>query len=89
MLEVLLEQIFVFDSAARLTGLQSWFHLNDLHRECLGIGHWRVQFFLVVHLLPLGKPLPCEEAPFHQQEAPCFLEEGPEEVCDSAKLGRA
>jgi len=30
-----LEQDFVRDCCLRLTGLQSWFHLNDLHREKL------------------------------------------------------
>eukprot|EP00913_Durusdinium_trenchii_P020871 g19609.t1 len=30
-----LEQEFVRDCCLRLTGLQSWFHLNDLHREKL------------------------------------------------------
>merc|ERR1719399_598549 len=30
-----LEQEFVRECCLRLTGLQSWFHLNDLHREKL------------------------------------------------------
>merc|ERR1719181_137905 len=30
-----LEQDFVRECCLKLTGLQSWFHLNDLHREKL------------------------------------------------------